>query len=122
MYRDTKSSTSSSAKSTSLPVKKYHTTYLVNNNTHLFTSYILHLCCGKTRYTGNTSRAHSVLLYCYWTLHKVTVHKRTNGKAMSHHNTVNFCFSAIGAGETVDLVPHFHGHYIPDTSIVCGKK
>lgn len=28
--------------------------------------------------------------------------------------------AAIGAGEAFDIVPHFHGHYIPDTSIVCG--
>lgn len=41
---------------------------------------------------------------------------------MSHHNYVKFCFPAIGAGEAFDIVPHFHGHYIPDTSIVCGKE
>lgn len=78
--------------------------------------YILHLCC------GNIPVKLCILSDFYQKLHKVTVHNKTHGKKLSYHNYANFCFSAIGAGEAIDLVPHFHGHYIPDTSIVCGKK
>ena len=34
---------------------------------------------------------------------------------------LNFSVLALGAGQELNLVPHLHGHYIPQMSSVCGK-